>query len=265
MSDPVPMNELDKAIMALQRSQAAFPELCRTLCKGDLWLLVKFHPEIENQEVEWTAGMPLPFIRLKMKIGEVVPGYSSEARAREGMLKAKFPARSFCPARVAAMQVLEILGAVKLPMVINKGCATGEVTLPWELFRDLANGTALQPEKMESGNKERITMELIDPADYPTDLVQAAFDFFRKHKNFRAAWIFTRTAQPPPERKPYYIFVLMDPRDEGIYHDFNLVIGTTGNYEAGANPINEKNPKEIENMFKVAKPFYVAADYQPPK
>jgi hypothetical protein len=39
MKVPIPLNDLDKAIMAFQRSQAALPDLLRHLCAGNLWAL----------------------------------------------------------------------------------------------------------------------------------------------------------------------------------------------------------------------------------
>jgi hypothetical protein len=269
MSDSVTMNELDKAVVAIQRSQAAFPDLCRALGKGNLWLLVKYHPEIENQSLELKNGMPLPFIRLKANVAEfteVVPVYSSEARVLEGLKKKEIPPRSFLPAMIPAMQILEILGHMKLPMVLNRGCVTGEITLPPELLRDIANGKALKPLGIGGGKSEDVQLNILNPAEYPTNLVQAAFEVFRKHKNFRAAWIFTRVVQPPPERQTYYLYILMDPRDEQVFHDFNLVVQSAcEDYDVSLSAANEKDSKLIANMFKQATPFYVAADYHPPK
>lgn len=269
MSDSPPMNDLDKAIVAMKRSNAAFPDLCRELGKGDLWFLMKYHPEIENQSLELKNGMPVPFVRLKSDFAEfteVVPVYSSEARVLEGLKKGSIPSRTFLPACISAIQMLEILGHLKLPMVINKGCATGELTLPPELLRDIANGKALKPLGIGSGKSQKLELKIIDPADYPTKLVQAAFEVFRKHKNFRAAWIFTRVVEPLPPSQTYYVLVLMDPRDEQIFHDFNLVMqNTREDYEVSLSAANEKNQADIANTFKHAKPFYVAADYHPPK
>ena len=56
MKIPIPLNDLDKAIMAFQRSQAALPELLRHLCAGKLWLLVPFHPEVANQDMKYLEG-----------------------------------------------------------------------------------------------------------------------------------------------------------------------------------------------------------------
>jgi hypothetical protein len=188
-------NELDKAIMAMQRSQAALPELLRCLCEGDLWLLMPFHPEIANEKIEMKSGMPLPFTRLQSEDGEVVVAYSSEERVMEGLKKSKVPPRTYMSAVMPALQVLEILGKMNLPMNVNRGCITGEVTLVPVLLRDLADGTALQP--LGTGGKTKeVALDLINPADFPTDLLQPVFELFRKHKNFRARGF---SAAPPPD------------------------------------------------------------------
>ncbi len=59
--------------------------------------------------------------------------------------------------------------------------------------------------------------------------------------------------------------LLMEPRDETVFHDFNLIAQSAG----GGQPVHisladEKNPESIASLFRQARPFYVAADYQPP-
>jgi len=262
----IPANELDKAIMAMQRSQAALPELLRCLCEGDLWLLMPFHPEIANEKIEMKSGMPLPFTRLQSEDGEVVVAYSSEERAMEGLKKANVPPHTFMSAVMPALQVLEILGKMNLPMSVNRGCITGEVTLPPVLLRDLADGTALQPLGI-GGKTEEVALDLINPADFPTDLLQPVFELFRKHKNFRAAWIFSRATagQPTSAQRHYCLLLLMDPRDAKLFHDFNLVAqAAKGKHELTLSLMDEKDPAYTTVLFRQARPFYVAADFQPP-
>ncbi|HVM49391.1 MAG TPA: hypothetical protein VMU04_15290 [Candidatus Acidoferrum sp.] len=69
----------------------------------------------------------------------------------------------------------------------SQDCATGDLTIPPNLMRDLANGTALKP--LPPKVEERLLQKL-DPADYPTEVIQAAFEVMRRHRNFRAAWVF---------------------------------------------------------------------------
>jgi hypothetical protein len=267
MNDFIPVNDLDNAIMAMQRSKAAMPELFRRLRQGSLYLVLPFHPEVANQTMELKNGMPMPFVRFTTERGVVVPAYSSEARFYEGLEKIKLAARNFMAAEMPAVQALEIVGKMKLRLAINHGCATGSITLPPKTLCDVADATALQPLGMSSGRTEHLVLNKIDPADYPTDLLQAVFELFRKYRNFRAAWIFTRTVagQPTPKFVPYYLLVLMAPRDEAIFHDFNLVAqAARGQHELNLSHADEHDTAYLATLFQQATPFYQAADYQPP-
>src|ERR1035438_3133337 len=155
MSDPIPLNDLDKAIMAFQRSQAAVPELLRHLCAGNLWLLVPFHPEVANQNMEYLEGQPMPFLRIQTSKGVMVAVFSSEARALEGMKKAKARSRTYMPAVMSAQDVLGMLGKLNLTMAVNKGCVTGDISLPPESLLKLASGAAFQPPPMNDQGSEQ--------------------------------------------------------------------------------------------------------------
>lgn len=263
-----PLNDLDRAIVALRRSRAALPDLCRCLCEGEVWLPMHFHPELEDEEIELKEGMPFPFARLQTAHGTVVPVYSSEARLEEGLKAGNVPPRTFLGAAMPARQALELLGAMNLPATLNLSCATtGEVTLPAELLRDLANGTALKPLGLGSGHAENLRLAILNPADYPTNLVQAMFELLRKHAHFKAAWIFTRREPERPASAPipYYVMVLMNPRDDVLFHDLNLVAQSAGRpHPVQLSLADENDPDYLAGVFQRARPFYVAADYHPP-
>src|SRR5947209_17213591 len=110
MSDFTPTNALDRAIMALSRSRAATPEFYRRLAEGELWFLIRYHPEIEGEVLELKNGSPMPFIRFKEAEGDAVALFSSLARAEEGLKQGKVPARTFSTGSMPARQALEILG-----------------------------------------------------------------------------------------------------------------------------------------------------------
>ena len=267
MNDPIPLNDLDKAIMAFQRSQAAVPDLLRHLCAGKLWLLVPFHPEVANQNMQYLEGQPMPFLRIQTSEGVMVAVFSSEARALESRRKAKVRPRTYMPAVMSAGDVLGMLGKLNLAMAVNKGCATGDISLPPQSLLKLASGAAFNPPPLAGQGSERLRLDKIDPADYPTDLVQAMFEFCRQHGQFRAVWIFTRAVAGPPAPacKPYYLLVLMEPRDAALFHDFNLVAKSVSlEYEVNLSLTESNTPECIADLFRQAQPFYVAADYQQP-
>ena len=255
------MNDLDRAIKAVQRSRAAVPELYGQLTRGELWVLLPFHPELEG-ELEWKAGTPLPFSILEDNKGGVVPLFSSEERVNEGLEKAGVPPRTFCAASLPAIQILEILGKADLRAIINKSCATGELTLPPNLMRDLVSGKVLSPAStVSTGPQERGNIQAVNPADYPRHLVQPAFEFMRRFPNFRAAWIFTLPEQQATASKPpWQMLLLMQPRDNTASHQLDLVVqGARLQGETIALGLLDENDQDfLKRLFAFAPPFYRA-------
>ncbi|MGH7953709.1 MAG: SseB family protein [Limisphaerales bacterium] len=263
MNEFVPVNALDRAIMALRRSAAATPEFYRQLRQGELWFLVPYHPEVEGEVLEIKNGSPLPFAMLQDKEGEIVPLFSSEARLEEGLRNGSVPPHTYSAGDMPALQVLEILGKTGLRAVLNKGCATGEIVIPANLMRDLADGSALKPSPVKSQSETK-ALKILNPADYPTDLIQPAFEFMRRHKHFRAAWIFLNGENPAR----YQFLILMHPQDATLFHDLNMTIQaarvkTKDEVELGL--LDEKDSESIAQLFKQAPAFYIAADYTQPQ
>lgn len=258
------VNDLDRAIMAAIRSQANVPNLYRQLLEGELWFLVPYHPEVEGEIMELKPGMPLPFVQLQDARGPVVPLFSSEDRVDEGLAAGKVAPRTFTAGAMPAIQALEILGSVGLRAVLNKSCATGELTLPPELLRDLANGTLLDPPSLDEGDgPAQGTLQIIDPADYPTAMVQRLFECLRRHRSFRAAWIFgdPGAVDLPEGRKRYHALVHMDPRDDVIFHELSLVARTKWDesHDLQLGLLDEKDPAYIAALREQVQPFYTAA------
>lgn len=261
------MNDLDRAIIAMGRSQAALPELMRQLTEGELWFLTPYHPEIEGEEIEVTRGMNMPFSTFQDAEGPHVPMYSSQERLDEALAGSGLPVEKFLAAAMPALQALGMLGGMELRAALNKGCrTTGELMLPPNMMRALANGTAFSPTE----DPESVEMEvaMVDPADYPTELIQAAFEILRKHRNFRAVWLAEHDhGNPTPAGGRHFQFLaLMDPRDAAIFHEFNLVVqSAAAPHDAGVGYLDESAPESIAQIWQQTPPFYVAADFsQPP-
>ncbi len=262
------MNDLDRAIIAIGRSKAALPELMRRLGEGDLWFLLPYHPEVEGGVMELKNGMALPFSRFEDEEGPHVPLFSSFERAREAMKKARFPARTYSVGSMPAKQVLEILGKVELRALLNMGCRqTGQLVIPANMMRDVADGSALQPETSPQPHIQEI-VDFIDPADYPTDLLQPAFEILRQHRNFRAVWIVERGKGQPTASggRRYQFLVLMEPRDAAIFHEFNLVVqsAVAPSDEVDLGYLDENDAAYIAHLWQRAPAFYAAPDYERP-
>jgi hypothetical protein len=250
MSDFIPNNDLDRAIEGSRR-KSGLPELYRQLGEGELWALLPYHPEVEGEMFELKNGMQNPFALLQEQEGLAVPIFSSEERADEGMKTGKVPPRTYSVGALPAKVLLQALGSMELHAVLNKGCATGQVILPPNLMRDVADGSVFQP--ATEGPLEKAKSKILDPADYPTDLVQALFEVLRQHANFRAAWIFSSMTgeRGQPEGRCYNVPVLMEPRDQAIFHDLNLVAqAACGNGDGvDLGMIDETDHAHLEMLF----------------
>jgi hypothetical protein len=256
VSDSVPTNDLDRAIMALHRSKAATPEFYRQLAQGELWFLIHYHPEIEGEILELKNGSPMPFAVYKEDGEEFVMLFSTEARVEEALKKGKVPPRTFSTGSMPARQVLEIVGKCGLSAIVNRGCGTGAMCIPPDLMRDLADGSALQP-LPEGKEREEGPLKILDPADYPTALVQAVFEFVRHHPNFRAGWVFG-TLPPPAEGRSYQLLFHMKPRDAVLFHDLNMIVQAAA--EGAQIGLGLLSDEDVRGIAAAAPPFYAAQD-----
>lgn len=261
MPMPYDWNELDQAIFAFGRSKAALPDVFRALPKGKLCALMPSHPELEGENFEIKNGMVCPFVMFEEQEGTTVALFSSPERAEEGMKKGGME-NKFCAAAMPAKQMLEVIGKMNLHASVNKGCATGTFLFGPDLMLDLVNGKALAP--LPSGPTEEQTLDLIDPADYPTDLVQAMFECLRKHRCFRAAWICKRKEPAAAGGTHYQVLLLMKPRNEAARHDFNIVIQGLQKEpdDISIGCVDETDENYVRSLLERAFPFYTAPDFK---
>jgi hypothetical protein len=265
MSD-IPVNDLDRAILKLGKSKSALPEFMRQLGTGELWALVPWHPEVEGECIELKNGAPFPFSMLEDKEGTIVPIFSSRERLRECVKKLRVPARTYSYGSLEARVMLQVLGGSGLRAVVNRMCKTGEVTIEADMMRDVADGSAFATTEPEPTTS--IKMQILDAADYPTNLIQPLYELFRQHACIRAAWIFGRqvSESEPPGGRGYKLLVLAEPRDAAVLHDANIVAqnskGEMNEVFMGTVPDNDGT--YTAQLFSSAEPFYVAADYERP-
>src|SRR5438552_1273618 len=108
MSGKDSLNELDRAIMALRKSTAGWPEFCRRLGEGELRALLPFHPELEEGAMmQLKNGMAFPFATLRDKKGDVVPIFSSGERMEEGLKNGKVRPKTYVGATMEAKLLLQ--------------------------------------------------------------------------------------------------------------------------------------------------------------
>lgn len=263
-----PPNELDLALMALGKSKSALPRFLRELGKGELWFLIPYHPEVIGAEMRIETGMRSPFVELMDAAGPLVPVFSSFERAEEAMKAAQIPTNTYAAASMQASLVLELLAKMKVRGVLNQSCKTGLIVLTPDMMRDVADGSAFLPEECD-GEIVTHQLKVIDPADYPTDLLQPVFEILRQHRNFRAAWVLENgTPDEGGAGGRHFQFVIqMEPRDSMIYHDFNLVMASAAHatgHQADSGYVESTDTEYLASLWREVRPFYVAPDHEPP-
>lgn len=189
--------------------------------------------------------------------------YTSEARAEEAMEEDQVPPNTYATARMDAPEMLEILGAMKLRAVVNRSCRTGNFTMSGGLAGELASGAALTPKSFPDEELEHAVLNVIEPADYPTDLIQPLFESLRRHREFRAAWVLRHPKPTEAGGKHYQILVLMDPRDQVVMHDLTLVLASVCRPPDAlwCGLIDEKDRAYTGKLLQQATPFYRAVDF----
>lgn len=258
---PYDWNELDQAIYALQRSKAALPDLFRALAQGELCAMMPYHPELEDVDLKLENGMQCPFLMLEEEEGTAVALFSSPERAEEGMKKGGVE-NKFCVGAMPAKQMLEVIGKMNLHASLNNGCATGAFIFGPDLMLDLVSGKALEP--MEDGPTENVIANVIEPADYPTDVIQPLFEILRRHRAFRAAWIARRKEPTRDGGTQYQVLILTQPRDEQAIHDFNIVLQTVRKEpdDVSFGCVDENDADYVRYLLERAIPFYTAPDFK---
>ena len=255
-----PMNDLERAYAKALRGAEGNPELFRQLRASMLHFLMPYHPEMDG-EIELQNSSSMTFSVWKGDKGEYIPVFTSAERV-EAALKA-------IDAKENAHAVAETNGEVFFRMatnhpygvVINPACGCGEMYLDRNAVRMLGDGSILEP--FEKKPNLEGTIQVVQPADYPTNFIQPLFQFLRGRKEVRAAWLF-QYPKATDVKQYFVIGLLVTGNPETVKKDLAVVAeaGRTADTGFGMAVLNPKDPKAANVMAKFP-PFYAAPDYRP--
>jgi hypothetical protein len=161
-------------------------------------------------------------------------------------------------------ELFHLLSLQEYGMAINPATDLQMLLLDTRTAQKLYDGSILQPIE-DHGEKQEGIVKIVEPADYPTDLLQPLFRFLRERKEVRAAWLFRKTETSDPTR-PYYVFALnVAGNFRAVEQDFSVVLLNVGkgDFDYGVVPVDESNPKFVEITLKYPA-FYAAPDYRAP-
>jgi hypothetical protein len=106
----------------------------------------------------------------------------------------------------------------------------------------------------------------LDPANYPTELTQAVFEFMKLHRSFVAAWIFTAPPDTPnlPPGILYRIAVAMNPPDPKLLEEASIVASVCQREaDAAEFGLVGTDPATLRKLAKLAEPFFVNPEFWP--
>ena len=257
-----PLNELERALAGALRGPQGNPELFRQLRAAELAFLLPYHPEMEGK-AELKNGDAFPIVVWGNDRGQFVPVFTSMGRADEALETVKAGDRKYSVAEMKGQWLFEVLCGMKRQAVLNPACGTGEVYLNLKVVTMLADGSMFQP--AEPPDREEGTVQIVNPADYPTDLLQPIFQFLRGRPEAKAAWLFERPL-PPGAKDRYFVFAVLVAGDAKVLkQDFNVVGSGTSQAPGGFGVmvLDPKDPTHAELVQKF-QPFYAAPDFRRP-
>jgi hypothetical protein len=223
--------------------------------------MVPFHPEMEGT-VKLENGEPIPFEKVKCSDGVFVPIYTSEQRAIQSVKKLKSGSQKCVIAEMDGLALFKTLYAQNLQAVINPACDTDPLFFPFDAVKKLADGSALQ--SVDFSPRERGTVKVVEPADYPTDFIQPLFDYLRKQSEISAVWLLQQT-NAATEKTVYVLGVVAEGNVEQLRTDLTIVGHPVCPKEAefGVALLDLTNP-EHKSLIVGFTPFYAAAGFVVP-
>jgi hypothetical protein len=264
MNLPPDWNELDRHIWRVQKDKSAVLPFFRSLLSAELDVLMPYQNELEGETLRIENGAPFPFALFDSPEGKYVVGFTSPERADEGMKAGKVPPNTFLSCVVNGRELCEMVGVMNFSLVLNKSCPTGEFRMNDALLRDLANGEALRATSPD--HTDKMTLHQVDPAHYPTDIIQAAFQKMRQHSAFRAAWLL---AQHDEKEWWYVLMTLINPPDDQLRHELDLVVQlarSKSDLAVRTAQLDLGNPENVTGAFRqFPDTFYTAPGFDPAK
>lgn len=140
MNAPIPMNDLDRAILAFHADATLLQPVLDALLagtEGHLYALIPYHPELINEERTLCQAYAQCVMSAENGHSAMFI-FSSEERTREFCAFQKTPTRKFLVTRTASRELLGICARNGVYARINAGCSTGTMALPPALLAQLA-------------------------------------------------------------------------------------------------------------------------------
>jgi hypothetical protein len=253
-----PTNDIERILDSKRFGPQDYPALFRLLLESDLVFLIPIWTAAPHL-IHWGEhdGRP-PFGRIRRreqgKTEERTPIFSSTDAARRAC-RASGLWKQFTLCQMNGQKLFEWLAQEDGMFVVNPSSTRNELHMDLAAVRKLADGSLLtqRPREHVEG-----TLKLLDPAEYPTDFMQAIFEFLRKNSSVQAAWIFKYL---DGAGNLCYVFILDAPSNpKEVEDEFSLIarLACPKGAEWGVRFL-DRNDSEMARIPQEFAPFYRAA------
>jgi hypothetical protein len=260
-----PLNDLERAYVVALRGPEGHPELFRQLRESILTFLMPYHPEMDGV-IGVGNGDQVHFTIWQNKNGPQIPIFTSLECATDALKTIGAKENAYCVAEMLGKELFHLISTQEVPIVINPASGMGEFYMDLRGVKMLYDGSILKangnspPEPRWHGK-----MKIVDPADYPTDLLQPVFRFLKMRPEARAAWLFRKVIEDTPGRRYYIFAVKLTGNEEQFKDDFSIVIRESNNEKNDFGTlIFDGTFPAMEKAALKHPPFYAAPDYKTP-
>jgi SseB protein C-terminal domain/SseB protein N-terminal domain len=253
-------DDLERAFQSALRGQEGYPELFRQLHAGRLFFLVPHHPENEGEK-EITNRDRVPLVKVRGPDGkEYVPVYTKKRHAHHAM---KDLNQRFDIVEMLGREMFAVLANHRVQVALNARSGLGQIRMNETTVARIADASILH---LPEGPRQHGQVQIVDPADYPTAMVQPLFQFLRGCADVRAAWIFRQVAPDPPEIPCYVFGLLMPAENRAVMEDFSTICATSRpkHTEFGVFKIDLAEPA-LAALLKQHPPFFAAPNFHWPE
>lgn len=236
----------------------------RLLRDCNLVFLAPYHPEIEGENRIGDDGR-LTLTAWSIEGEEVIPVFTSPARADEAMEKRGKPGERYAVGQMLGKELMKAFAAPhgKRRVIVNPNCSCGSRFMDPKLVQSILDGSALYIPTAGELAMGGLVISL--PERLPAMLREPLAKFFATLPEVKAAWLFYEEEPKKPFEQVYVVGIwLTGGSRDALRRETELAI-------AGACPpgwgsravIMDPDDPGFRDIMRCA-PFYQTADFQPP-
>ena len=255
------LNDLERLLRKPKFGPESYPELFRLLRESKLAFLLPYHPEMEGSIGLKNGDSLPPFVVWKNpQDGCHIPIFTSLERAQEACAKTRSRAKQYVICEMLGRELFHLLSVQEHPITLNPA-----TSMP-VLFLDLngVKAVARVRKSNEDQPEQQGRVQLLTAADYPTDLVQALFQYFRQCPEVQAAWISKLIERTEPGT--VYVLLTLATGERKKLQDATLIVAGSACKKGETMHMHfiEPGPSPFPVMQTNFPPFYAAPNYKTP-